>query len=148
MGNFTQQRKNDELGEIRLLVKEFVEGDNEKKADILLNQLESKFVRKLKDDKTSKHQIRKHYHRLLEIKEQIEASGAKDIKPFLPEIAMTSAYATYDRNRQGTKIGQLFEAFLKSLVKEVVERKDTQTFLDLMKLFEAVVGLSSKYLRN
>ena len=95
-------------------------------------------LKKIKQElsETSKHQIRKYYHRLLDIKGEMVGN---DIKRFYPKIAMTSAFASYDKSRGN--IGQAFKKFLTDLTKEAV-KGDKNTFLELMTLFEAVVAYS------
>ncbi|OMH40389.1 type III-A CRISPR-associated protein Csm2 [Desulfurobacterium indicum] len=126
---------------ISKMFKEYVSGDIEKQAEVLKNKAEE-IAKLFGSDKTSKHQIRKHFHRLLDIKERMKADDSDNIKKFLPEIAMTSAYATYDRSRN--RIGVAFEKFLKEFTNEAV-KADKKKFFDLMTLFEAIVGYSNMY---
>ncbi|WP_022846643.1 MULTISPECIES: type III-A CRISPR-associated protein Csm2 [unclassified Desulfurobacterium] len=129
---------------ITKMFREYLSADRKKQAKVLKDTAE-KVAKLFAEDKTSKHQIRKHYHRLLDIKERIKTKNTDDIKEFYPEIAMTAAYATYDRSRNN--IGNAFERFLKELTNEAIN-SNKDNFLKLMTLFEAVVGYANMYVKK
>ncbi|WP_457566952.1 type III-A CRISPR-associated protein Csm2 [Desulfurobacterium sp.] len=160
------QQLMESIEKITAIVEKFVKGLKEEKANILMDKAEElacsikkeneisneagKLKKKSREiskicyelSSTSKHQIRKHYHRLLDIKERLKAEDA-DITEFYPEIAMTAAYATYDRSRGN--IGVTFETFLKEFTNRAI-KSDKDEFFELMTLFEAIVAYASMYI--
>ncbi|WP_456395331.1 type III-A CRISPR-associated protein Csm2 [Desulfurobacterium sp.] len=139
-----ETKEKPDLGFISGMFKEYCSGNEEKQAEVLKNKAE-KAAKLFGNDGTSKHQIRKHFHRLLDIKERMKADNSNDIRKFLPEIAMTSAYATYDISRKN--IGIAFERFLKEFTNEAVNG-DREKFFKLMTLFEAVVGYANLHVKK
>ncbi len=137
---------NKEKTEIRNILKKMVEVKDNKEKAILLQEGAENIAEYIgKENKTSKHQIRKYYHKFLDIKEKVEAENA--IEPFLPELSMNAAYVTYDKNRNNSPVGELFKTFIKEFVNLALQG-DKARFFDLMMLFEAVVGYSTRHVKK
>ncbi|MEO2069682.1 MAG: type III-A CRISPR-associated protein Csm2 [Desulfurobacteriaceae bacterium] len=127
---------------VKDLLEKYFKGNSVEKATILGNEF-FEFVQKLKKEKVSKHQIRKHYHYLLEILEKIEADDDRE-RAFLlnlPKIAMAKVYINYDASRNMKS--KLFKEFVEKLVDKVVNTKSLQTFKDAVFIFEALVGYTA-----
>ncbi len=127
---------------VKDLVHRFFEGNDVERALIIAGKLENLAENIKNQGGISKHQIRKYYHSLLEITQEVKVSQKLEDK--LIKVALLKAYLSYDSKRSQNKINnRLFINFVNSLVSEILKRKDEKT-LELAKtLFEALVGYTA-----
>ncbi len=127
---------------VKDLVHRFFEGNDVERALIVAGKLENLAENIKNQGGISKHQIRKYYHSLLEITQEVKVSQKLEDK--LIKVALLKAYLSYDSKRSQNKINnRLFINFVNSLVSEILKRKDEKT-LELAKtLFEALVGYTA-----
>ena len=126
------------------LVKDFLNGSYQTKAEIIREKLQKEIVEAMKNEgknKPSKHQIRRYYHYLLEISEGFSESAAM-------KIALAKAYINYDANRNQIK-SRYFKAFIEEIVDSILSEKDSKKILSKLKdclvLFEALVGYTADF---